>query len=784
MAGNEGMKELVEVINRLQDCFAYTSSSLNLQLPMIAVVGGQSAGKSSVLEAVAGRDFLPRGTGIVTRRPLILQMIPHTEEYVEFLHQPGTKYTDFEAVRKEIQEATDKEAPDKAISSRPINLRLYSPYVLQLTLVDLPGLTKNPVNDQPNNIEQLIRDVILEYIEPENTLILAVTPATEDLANSDALKLARQVDPAGERTIGVLTKLDLMDQGTDAREILENKVIPLRRGYIGVKNRSQADITNAINMKAARDAEDAFFSDNYKNLKDRVGTRVLQRVLNQQLEQHIREKLPGIRSNMIQKKNNLTEQLQILGAFDTKAQSNNALFHQVMVRFANSMKLCLEGFDYNVNINEVQLGAVINETINEEIINGLLNEENLMPTKEETMITIRNLFGVANYISPPQQAFRRMVEHMTKKFQEPIKISVEIIAEHAARAVEKFASQELGPFPKLKQEVLTRVMERLKRNELSCKELLITYIEAECAFMNTNHPMMKRSDALATSDHSGIEEGKMNNSPAGSPARTPRHTIGTQRIHQGYLHFPNYSVFSWKKKRVWFAITPVHLIVYKDIREDTELMRLNNAEIRIGVKNDRKSGLKRFTINRIDGRPFGKGQARDFEAIYDGKEGKEIGEEWESKFQEGGILMENFGSANSIFFDEQFLDVYEDQAKSRYRPRPWSIIQPHKIDFARKFESDKTLNKDADCFLEKILLYMRIVRQTIQDLTPKYIVLKLINKLLVYISEELTAEIQDRTDLDTIMERGGDEEMKMRALLSELQKIEEILKIMDNWPSA
>ena len=137
----------------------------------------------------------------------------------------------------------------------------------------------------------------------------------------------------------------------------------------------------------------------HRNQKDRVGTRVLQQVLNRQLEQHIREKLPGIRSNMIQKKNSLTEQLQILGAFDTKAQSNNALFLQsenmashlfslewksvidvsrssfrVMVRFANSMKLCLEGFEYNVDINDVQLGAVINETINEEIINGLLNE--------------------------------------------------------------------------------------------------------------------------------------------------------------------------------------------------------------------------------------------------------------------------------------------------------------------------------------------------------------------------------------------------------------------------
>ncbi|CAG0902017.1 unnamed protein product [Darwinula stevensoni] len=288
MATNEGMKELVMVINRLQDAFSSTSTSLNLQLPMIAVVGGQSAGKSSVLEAVAGRDFLPRGTGIVTRRPLILQMIPNDEEYAEFLHLPNTQFTNFEEVRKEIVAATDKEAADKAISSKPINLRLYSPHVLQLTLVDLPGMTKVPVGNQPDNIEQLrnllrieldrvvsfrqIRDMVFEYIEPENTLILAVTPATEDLANSDALKLARQVDPNGERTIGVLTKLDLMDRGTDARAVLENKVFPLKRGYIGIVNRSQADIASGMDINAARNAEEEFFK-RQQPYKDLYGSR-------------------------------------------------------------------------------------------------------------------------------------------------------------------------------------------------------------------------------------------------------------------------------------------------------------------------------------------------------------------------------------------------------------------------------------------------------------------------------------------------------------------------------
>ncbi|XP_021239457.1 dynamin-2-like [Numida meleagris] len=177
------------------------------------------------------RDFLPRGSGIVTRRPLILQLIFSKTEYAEFLHCKSKKFTDFDEVRQEIEAETDRvTGTNKGISPIPINLRVYSPHVLNLTLIDLPGITKVPVGDQPQDIEYQIRDMILQFIGRESSLILAVTPANMDLANSDALKMAKEVDPQGLRTIGVITKLDLMDEGTDARDVLENKLLPLRRG--------------------------------------------------------------------------------------------------------------------------------------------------------------------------------------------------------------------------------------------------------------------------------------------------------------------------------------------------------------------------------------------------------------------------------------------------------------------------------------------------------------------------------------------------------------------------
>ena len=223
------------------------------------------------------------------------------QEYAEFLHCKGKKFVDFDMVRKEIEDETDRmTGSNKGISSIPINLRVYSPHVLNLTLVDLPGITKVPVGDQPVDIEMQIRNMIFEFIAKDNCLILAVSPANADLANSDALKLAREVDPSGMRTIGVITKLDLMDEGTDAREILENRLLPLRRGYIGVVNRSQRDIDGRKDIKSALMAERQFFLAHpaYRHMADRMGTSFLQKALNQQLTNHIKETLPALRNRL------------------------------------------------------------------------------------------------------------------------------------------------------------------------------------------------------------------------------------------------------------------------------------------------------------------------------------------------------------------------------------------------------------------------------------------------------------------------------------------------------
>lgn len=241
----------------------------------------------------------------MTRRPLVLQLInrpaskaqangvkpelettdsaANVDEYGEFLHIPGEKFYDFNKIREEIVRETEtKVGRNMGISPSPINLRIYSPNVLTLTLVDLPGLTKVPIGDQPKDIEKQIRDMVLRYIGKPNAIILAVTAANQDLANSDGLKLGREVDPEGQRTIGVLTKVDLMDEGTDVVDILAGRIIPLRLGYVPVVNRGQRDIENKRPIQYALEHEKNFFESHkaYRNKASYCGTPYLARKLN------------------------------------------------------------------------------------------------------------------------------------------------------------------------------------------------------------------------------------------------------------------------------------------------------------------------------------------------------------------------------------------------------------------------------------------------------------------------------------------------------------------------
>ncbi|XP_030963742.1 dynamin-related protein 1E-like [Quercus lobata] len=305
------MESLIGLVNRIQRACTvlgdYGSGgnpfpSLWEALPTVAVIGGQSSGKSSVLESIVGRDFLPRGSGIVKRQPLVLQLHKTDDgmqEYAEFLHIPRRKFSDFALVRKEIQDESDRiTGKTKMISPVPIHLSIYSPNVVNLTLIDLPGLTKVAVEGQPESIVEDIENMVRTYVEKPNCIILAISPANQDIATSDAIKLAREVDPTGERTFGVLTKLDLMDKGTNALDVIEGRSYCLQHPWVGIVNRSQADINKNVDIIVARHKEREYFatSPEYGQLASKMGSEYLAKLLSKHLESVIRARIPSITS--------------------------------------------------------------------------------------------------------------------------------------------------------------------------------------------------------------------------------------------------------------------------------------------------------------------------------------------------------------------------------------------------------------------------------------------------------------------------------------------------------
>ena len=157
-------------------------------------------------------------------------------------------------------------------------------------------MTKVPVKGQVSDIEHQIRTLVTKYIMPPNALILAISPANADLAISDALQLARQVDPAGDRTIGVITKIDLMDAGTDALEYLQGSVYPLKLGYFGCKCRSQLQIEQKVPISEALVAEADFFYRHpvYSAQSSKMGIPYLTRQLNKILVSHIQRCIPNL----------------------------------------------------------------------------------------------------------------------------------------------------------------------------------------------------------------------------------------------------------------------------------------------------------------------------------------------------------------------------------------------------------------------------------------------------------------------------------------------------------
>ncbi|CAH8569069.1 unnamed protein product [Dicrocoelium dendriticum] len=733
MYGNKGMEQLIPLVNKLQDAFAFLSIPLSLDLPQIAVVGSQSAGKSSVLENFVGRDFLPRGNGIVTRRPLVLQLVNDKLEFGEFIHLKNKRFTDFDDIRKEIEAETDRlTGTNKGISNIPINLRIHSPSVLNLTLVDLPGMTKVPVGDQPPDIEIQIRNMIIEFIEKENCLILAVTPANTDLANSDALKLAKEYDPQGLRTIGVLTKLDLMDEGTDARDVLENRLLPLRRGYVGVVNRSQRDIDGRKDIAAALAAERRFFlgHPSYRHLADRMGTPYLQSVLNQQLTNHIRESLPNLRNRLQTQLLSIEKEVSEFQGIksDDSSYKTGALLRMVR-SFETEFIGIIEGHAMEVNTQALSGGAEIGRIFHERFPYDMLkiqfDEQTL---RKEIGIAIQNIHGVRPGLFTPDKAFDATVRRLIDLLRPPSMRCVDLVVGKLTDVVHA-CSERIARYPLLRDEIVRLVNTRIRELEVATREQIQTLINFQLAYTNTNHE-----------DFIGFRNAEQKATDSG------KSKLGNQVICKGWLIWVNPNVFRGGSRYFWFVLTAETLRWYKDDeeRESKYVLQLEGLRQRSG---DTGFFSKRSTFVLFH--PDSKVNVyKDYKTLDLSADTQEAVDAWKAALLRAGVYPEKTSKKDDDGGDGE-----------------------------PNLSEDPKLARQVEIICNLVDSYMKIVNKTQRDMVPKVVMHELINRVKSYLNSDLLPSIYSQ-DPNQLMQESDSEKQRREELTRMYEALKEAMTII------
>uniref|UniRef100_A0A3P9J228 Dynamin-2 n=1 Tax=Oryzias latipes TaxID=8090 RepID=A0A3P9J228_ORYLA len=747
--GNRGMEDLIPMVNRMQDAFTAIGQNANLDLPQIAVVGGQSAGKSSVLENFVGKDFLPRGSGIVTRRPLVLQLMNSPTEHAEFLHCKGKKFTDFDEVRQEIEAETDRvTGANKGISPVPINLRVYSPHVLNLTLVDLPGMTKVPVGDQPADIESQIRDMLLQFVTKENCLMLAVSPANSDLANSDALKIAKEVDPQGLRTIGVITKLDLMDEGTDAKDILENKLLPLRRGYIGVVNRSQKDIDGKKDINAAIAAERKFFLSHpaYRHLADRMGTPYLQKVLNEQLTNHIRDTLPALRSKLQSQLLSIEKEVEEYKNFrpDDPSRKTKVLL-QMVQQFSVDFDKCIEGSGDKIDTAELSGGAKINRIFHErfpfELVKMEFNEKEL---RKEISYAIKNIHGIRTGLFTPDMAFETIVKRQIGKIKEPCTKCVDMVISELVSTVRQ-CTKKLAQYPLLREEMERIVTQHIRDRERDTKEQVLLLIDIELSYMNTNHEdfigfanAQQRINQINKKKAAGNQDEIM-------PERGVNDRFKV--IRKGWLTINNIGIMKGGAKEYWFVLTAESLSWYKDDEEKEKkyMLQVDNLKLR-DVEKGFMSSKHIFALFNTEQRNVYK----DYRQLELACESQEDVDAWKASFLRAGVYPERVTSDGGDDNDSDNL----------------------------MHSMDPQLERQVETIRNLVDSYMSIVNKTVRDLMPKTIMHLMINNTKEFINAELLAQLYSCGDQNSLMEESQEQAQHRDEMLRMYHALREALRII------
>lgn len=737
------MESLITIINKLQDVMPSTLFNSKVKLPQLVVVGSQSSGKSSIIESIVGKDFLPRGSGIVTRRPLILQLknISKGKEWGEFNHLPKQRFEDFARVQEEIEIETARIAgSNKGISSEPIILKIFSPNVIDLTLVDLPGLVKNPVGDQPKDIEIKVKSLILEYVSNPNALILAISAANNDIANSDALCLAREVDPHSQRTMGIITKIDIMDKGTssDAVNILLNKSFPLKLGYIGVICRSQEDIKNKKPFEEAVKYEETYFDshDAFRDVRHLLGNKILKTTLSNVLIEHIRKSLPSIKEMIFRELNEKEKEMQTLGSdpgFDRQDIVNSYILTLVS-KFTHTYNEMIDG-NFVRDCSKYFIGGARINYIFQEIFKKEIN--NIDPFNslmdDDIRTAIKNSNGLKPSLFIPEAAFEVLIKQQIERFSQPSLICVRKVYEELKNIVNFIDIPEIARFRKLENKI-KHVMENVLDSCLEpTNQMIKNLIDIEKSYINTNHP-----------DFMGSDQSIMNIFDENSP----NNILGVSNINISGAGNDSNSQINNNINSNHYGNSSSQGNMYNN-------MTNGNGNLNNGYRNN--INYNNSYMRNTASTTFG--------------ENNDIEEENKNHYSN------NNSKKKSKENEDDGLMVKKGEEKRNFARGDVNIIPS-------QMRPGMPSNRDLmETMIIKNLIssYYHVVKKNINDLVPKTIMCFLVNQSKIMAEKEMVSQLYKSAELDTLLHEDPNIAKKRKNCKDTLQNLKKSLEILTDF---
>ncbi len=434
---------VIELINQLQ------TLNLSVDLPSLVVIGAQSSGKSSLINHLCGYEILPIGLDMVTKQPLILQLIhledSSEEEYAEFMHLKNSI-----SINKVQEELISVSKAIKHISSTPIYLKLYSSHVVNLTLIDLPGLIQIPTLNQPTDLDDQIYQLVSHYAKKDNALLLAISTCMNDLSTSDALRLCRNVDPNGKRTIGVLTKCDVFfnNNNTEAlhslHEILVGKTYPLYYGFTAVVNKPGIPGAFQQSHVLSRDLEHELFQTHFPSIAHKCGVFYLLDLLHKILTSHIKQQLPELKKKIsLMMQQHQADYDQFGPVHEISASSLLRLISSYSQKFNKSIDGQTESLDLCAGARIYYLY----HTIFQDHLMKVMPFDQL--TDQDIKTAIRNATGPRTSLFIPEKAFELLIKPQLKRLKAPSIKCVELVYDQLVKVSMDSSTKDIKRYPKL-----------------------------------------------------------------------------------------------------------------------------------------------------------------------------------------------------------------------------------------------------------------------------------------------------------------------------------------------